>query len=124
MTHPFDIVAIKEGMRKTARFYGPPAFDGLLGTITPNPDVLSDSDFRAAVLERTINFGHPVGTAAMSSRDSKKGVVNPDLKVKGVAGLRVVDASAMPFVVAAHPQASIYLFAERAAELILEDWSR
>ncbi|KAH6912219.1 pyranose dehydrogenase [Coprinopsis sp. MPI-PUGE-AT-0042] len=120
--HPFDVEAIKQGMRNTARFYGPPAFDGILGSITPNPDTLSDSDFRAQVLERTINFGHPVSTAAMSARGSKRGVVDPDLKVKGVKGLRVVDASAMPFVVAAHPQASVYLFAERAAELILQDW--
>ncbi|KAH6912227.1 hypothetical protein BKA70DRAFT_829049 [Coprinopsis sp. MPI-PUGE-AT-0042] len=122
-THPFDMAAIKLGLKQTvSKFFGPPVFTGLLGPINPNPDTLSDEEFIKIVKERTMEFGHAVSTAAMSPRGAKKGVVDPDLKVKGVAGLRVVDASVMPFVVAAHPQASIYLLAERAAELILMDW--
>ena len=84
---------------------------------------------------------HPVGTASMSSRNASYGVVDPDLKVKGVAGLRIVDASVLvrltiflfsvvffsdveqPFVPSGHTQAAVYAFAERAADLIKAEWS-
>ncbi|EEB98838.1 hypothetical protein MPER_01589 [Moniliophthora perniciosa FA553] len=50
------------------------------------------------------------------------GVLNPNLLVKGIKGVRVVDASALPFVPAAHTQAPVYMLAERAADLIKNDW--
>ncbi|KAH6912226.1 pyranose dehydrogenase [Coprinopsis sp. MPI-PUGE-AT-0042] len=113
-THPFDMAAVKLGLKQTvSKFFGPPVFTDLLGPINPNPDTLSDEEFIQSVKDRTMGFGHAVSTAAMSPRGAKNGVVDPDLKVKDVAGLRVVDASVM---------ASIYLLAERAAELILKDW--
>ncbi|TFY80755.1 hypothetical protein EWM64_g3253, partial [Hericium alpestre] len=49
------------------------------------------------------------------------GVVDPDCKVKGAQGLRVIDASIFPFVVAGHMQVPIYVFAERASDLIKQD---
>ncbi|KAJ7187861.1 alcohol oxidase [Mycena filopes] len=61
---------------------------------------------------------HPVGTAAMAAVDASYGVVDPDLRVKGLRGLRVVDASVFPFIPAAHTQAAVYVVAERAADLI------
>ncbi|KAK0460465.1 aryl-alcohol-oxidase from pleurotus Eryingii [Desarmillaria tabescens] len=64
---------------------------------------------------------HPVGTASMSPADANWGVVNPDLKLKGVKGVRIVDASILPFVPAAHTQVPVYLIAERAADLIKAD---
>ncbi|TFK37486.1 glucose-methanol-choline oxidoreductase [Crucibulum laeve] len=58
----------------------------------------------------------------MSARDANYGVVDPDLLVKGVEGLRIVDASILPIVPAAHTQAATYAIAERAADLIKETW--
>ena len=49
---------------------------------------------------------HAVGTAAMSHREASWGVLDPDLKVKGTNGLRVVDASALPYVPSAHSKFS------------------
>ncbi|KAK0481457.1 aryl-alcohol oxidase [Armillaria novae-zelandiae] len=59
---------------------------------------------------------------SMSPRFAEYGVVDPDLLVKGVSGLRVVDASIFPFVPAGHTQAPTYIIAERAADLIKATW--
>jgi choline dehydrogenase-like flavoprotein len=79
-----------------------------------------------------------VGSAGMSARNAKYGVVDPDFLVKGVCGLRIIDASvivrslfkfehiytnlAQPIVPAAHTQAAIYAFAERGSDLIKQSW--
>ncbi|SJL13170.1 uncharacterized protein ARMOST_16609 [Armillaria ostoyae] len=61
---------------------------------------------------------HPVDTASMSPAGAYWGVVDPDLKLKGTEGVRIVDASVMPFVPVGHTQAAAYVIAERAADLI------
>jgi choline dehydrogenase-like flavoprotein len=61
---------------------------------------------------------HPIGTAAMSPVNADWGVVNPDLTVKKVIGLSIVDAASIPYVPSMHPQGVIYLWAERAANQI------
>ncbi|GLB35186.1 putative aryl-alcohol oxidase [Lyophyllum shimeji] len=55
-------------------------------------------------------------------RDAAHGVVDPDFRVKGLDGIRIVDASVLPYVSSAHTQAPVYIFAERAADLIKTDW--
>lgn len=64
---------------------------------------------------------HALGTAAMSPKNANYGVVDPDLRVKGAAGLRIVDASVLPKAPSAHTQAPVYIIAERASELIKAD---
>jgi len=66
---------------------------------------------------------HPTSTLAISDRDSDRGVVNPDLTVKGIKKFCVVDASISPFVVAAHPQVPIYAIAELASEIIAKKYT-
>ncbi|KAJ7240993.1 hypothetical protein C8J57DRAFT_1085439 [Mycena rebaudengoi] len=58
----------------------------------------------------------------MSPRGADYGVVDPDLLVKGVKHLRVVDASVMPYVPAANTHVPVYIFAERASDLIKAKW--
>lgn len=60
---------------------------------------------------------HPIGTAAMMSRDLG-GVVNKDLRLYGASNVRVVDASILPLQMSGHPTATLYAVAERASELI------
>ena len=76
-----------------------------------------DIDITAYFLSLTAEW-HPVATSSMSPWGSRTGVVNPDLTLKGVFGVRIVDASVIPFVPGAHLQAPTYIVAERAADLI------
>lgn len=64
---------------------------------------------------------HPTGTAKMGPRSDVLAVVDSRLKVHGISGLRIVDASVMPIIVRGHPQAPVVAIAEKAADLILQD---
>lgn len=57
------------------------------------------------------------------SRGIEAGVVDERLRVYGVRGLRVIDASIMPTQIGAHPQATVYAIAEKGAAMIREDWN-
>lgn len=58
----------------------------------------------------------------MAPADDPSSVVTPRLQVKGVAGLRVADASIMPRIPAAHTHAAVVMIAEKASDIIKEDW--
>ncbi|TEB33980.1 aryl-alcohol oxidase [Coprinellus micaceus] len=120
LTHPFDLEAIREGARLLQRFFSSPAWAGyVLAPITPDPETPAfDESIRAGI---STTF-HPTGTTAMSRRGAKTGVLDPDLKVKGVKGLRVADAGSIPFIPTGHTQAAVYILAERAADLIKSSW--
>ncbi|PVH80354.1 GMC oxidoreductase [Cadophora sp. DSE1049] len=100
----------------------------------------AEEDFSEFVQNYTITDWHPVGTCGMGpaptlagSEDEGggeggydpaniAGVVDPRLRVHGVKGLRVVDASIMPLHISAHIQATVYAIGEKGASMILEDW--
>ena len=69
-----------------------------------------------------VSMWHLVGTCAMLPKD-KAGVVDSQLNVYGVENLQAVDASAFPLVSTANLQATVYVFAEKAADLLEERWS-
>lgn len=80
---------------------------------------------REWVVNTTITDWHPVGTCAMGGhRGMEGGVVDKRLRVYGVRGLRVVDASIMPLQISGHLQATVYAIAEKGAAMILEDARR
>lgn len=88
-------------------------------------DANTEFDFSNWIRESTITDWHPVGTCSMGGQDGiKGGVIDDRLRVYGVKGLRVADASIMPLHIAAHPQATIYGIGEKAASLIREDWEK
>ena len=82
-----------------------------------------DEDFSAWVRDTTMTDWHPVGTCAMGGSGGKAdGVVDDRLRVYGVKGLRVVDASVMPLQISAHLQATVYAIGEKGASMVMDDW--
>ncbi|HUH71879.1 MAG TPA: GMC family oxidoreductase N-terminal domain-containing protein [Mycobacterium sp.] len=113
-----DRAAMMEGLRICARIAAAPALKGLLGPIARPRNC---TELNEATLELALNTGshtlyHPLGTCRMGSDESS--VVDPQLRVRGVAGLRVADASVMPSTVRGHTHAPSVLIGEKAADLI------
>jgi choline dehydrogenase len=94
--------------------------------LLPGPQLMSDDDLQRAAGELGTTIFHPVGTCAMGAFDahgvprSSTTVLDTDCRVYRVAGLRVVDASAMPTITSGNTNAPVMLIAERAARAILE----
>ena len=92
--------------------------------LAPGPDARTDSELREFIRHDLATLYHPVGSCAMGG-DSRlaasklTSVVDPELRVRGVAGLRVVDASVMPVVPRGNTNAPVIAIAERAADLIM-----
>ncbi|KAG6853996.1 hypothetical protein C0991_011653 [Blastosporella zonata] len=119
----FDAFAMRESVKSVRRFLAAPAWkDYVIGPAGGLANATTDELLDDFIRRGTFTSAHPVGTAAMSARNAAFGVVDPDLLVKQVSGLRIVDASVMPFVTCGHTQAPVYIIAERAADLIKETW--
>ena len=87
----------------------------------PHPP--TSAEYLAAYLKKSaLTVYHPVGTCKMGSASDPTAVVDPTLKVKGIKGLRVADASIMPNIVSANTNAPAIMIGEKAADLIKADW--
>lgn len=84
---------------------------------------LSDNELIDKLRENTDTVYHPIGTCKMGLDSDKMAVVTPKLKVKGVTGLRVVDASIFPNLIGGNTNAPTIMVAERAADFIKEEWA-
>jgi len=99
LTTEFDIVAIREAVKETITFSSAPAFRNIIsGVAAPFTNTTTDDEIDNSV-RNIASFGaHAVGTASMSPKGASWGVVDPDLTVKNIRGLRVVDASVLASV--------------------------
>jgi 4-pyridoxate dehydrogenase len=84
----------------------------------PGPNCDSDDAIDEHIRNTSITVHHPAGTCRMGA--DKASVVDPQLRVRGVAGLRVVDASVMPDLVCGNINAAVIMIAEKAADMIRE----
>jgi choline dehydrogenase-like flavoprotein len=120
LTHPADVAVIAAGLRMAERASKSSHLAPLLlGRTVPEPDVdMTDVEAsRAAVRKRVVGTYHPIGSCAMGS------VVDGSLKVKGIKGLRVVDASVFPNHVSGNICSSVYAVAENAADIIKSEYA-
>nr|Q3L245.1 RecName: Full=Pyranose dehydrogenase 1; Short=PDH 1; AltName: Full=Pyranose:quinone oxidoreductase 1; Flags: Precursor [Leucoagaricus meleagris]AAW82996.1 pyranose dehydrogenase [Leucoagaricus meleagris]AAW82997.1 pyranose dehydrogenase [Leucoagaricus meleagris]4H7U_A Chain A, Pyranose dehydrogenase [Leucoagaricus meleagris] len=119
-----DIAILREGIRSAGRMFSSKAFKNSVNKfVYPPADATSDEDLDAFLRSSTFSYVHGVGTLSMSPKGASWGVVNPDFKVKGTSGLRVVDASVIPHAPAAHTQLPVYAFAEYASALIAKSYN-
>ncbi len=113
-----DVRTLCEGVKRTREIFAQPAFDAFRGEeLMPGAKTQSDSGIEAFVRATAETIYHPVGTAKMGREGDS--VVDPSLRVYGVEGLRVVDASIMPDLVSGNTNAPTIMIAEKASDLIL-----
>ncbi|KAF9517672.1 GMC oxidoreductase [Hydnum rufescens UP504] len=125
LAEKIDVHTSVEGIKAAREFFKAPAFkDHIIREYGSFAAAQTDDELEAYVRKSTGTVWHPCCTTALSAKGSSSGVVNPDLTVKGVKGLRVVDAGVLPYVPAAHPQGLVYIVAERASELIRAKYHR
>ncbi|CAI6347332.1 unnamed protein product [Macrosiphum euphorbiae] len=82
----------------------------------------SDAYWGCSIGQLTTNLHHQVGTCKMGPASDPDAVVDPKLRVRGVKGLRVVDASIMPLIPGGHTNAMTFMIGEKAADMIKENW--
>ena len=114
-----DCRALVEGLRHARRIAAQPALAPYIVAETqPGPTAESDADLLDFARRSGKTLYHPVGTCKMG-RDTNDAVVDSALRVHGVPGLRVVDASIMPTLISGNTNAPTIMIAEKAADLIL-----
>jgi choline dehydrogenase len=112
-----DMDVMLEGLKLARTLAATKAFDGYRGVeLHPGPGAKDEAALRAHIAKFTETLYHPVGTCKMGHDESA--VVDSELRVHGVEGLRVVDASIMPTVVGGNTNAPTIMIAEKAADLI------
>ena len=117
LTERGDVDALVEAMDTIMDLAATTAYADLIDKPLMPPTRLSRKDKEAFVRENCATFFHPCGTAAMGT--GAGAVVDPNLRVIGVDGLRVADASVIPVIPSGDTQAAVIAVAERAADLIL-----
>lgn len=117
LTHEADRQCLVDGIRLARRILAAPSFDDYRGAeINPGADAQTDDEILARAKERLGLVYHPVGTCKMGS--DTMAVVDDELRVHGLEGLRVVDASIMPTLVGGNTNAPTMVIAEKAADLV------
>ena len=117
LTAESDLHGLVAGIRIAERLCDTAALSPYVGApMAPYPGKVDDAKVATLIREHAQTAYHPVGTCRMGSDDAA--VVDRELRVRGLHGLRVVDASVMPRIIRGHTHAPTVMIAERAADLI------
>lgn len=118
LAHPEDMEGMVRGIKTTRHILEQHALHPWRGMeLTPGEDVTSDDQLRQFLRAKCDNIYHPVGTCKMGNDDMA--VVDAQLRVHGIDGLRVVDASIMPTLIGGNTNAPTVMIAEKAADMML-----
>ncbi len=113
-----DLATLRAAVRMSREIFAAAPFAKYnAGELFPGTDVTDDAGIDAFIQRKSETIYHPVGTCRMGS--DAHAVVDPQLRVNGVAGLRVIDASVMPRLIGGNTNAPTIMIAERASDLIL-----
>ena len=116
-----DIQVALAGLRMARKIFTQPAFAELsAGEILPGPQAGTDEAMIEHIRATGASIFHPVGTCKMG--EDPLAVVDSRLRVRGMTGLRVIDASIMPAVTTGNTNAPTIMIAEKGASMIREDW--
>jgi len=120
LSHPDDAKELIEGVKLARRIFAAPAFKDINGGETePGAEVQTDADILADIRSRAETIYHPVGTCKMGS--DAMAVVDSHLRVHGIQGLRVADASIMPTLIGGNTNAPCMVIGDQAARMALAE---
>ena len=120
LEHPDDIQPLIRALKISRAAFASQPFARYDGTeVAPGQDCHSDAEWDAYIRETGYTVHHPVGTCRMGDPVDAATVVDPQLRVRGIAGLRIADASVMPSVIGGNTNAPCVMIAERCADFIL-----
>jgi choline dehydrogenase len=120
LTSTFDRDVVVAGLKLLRRIMTRPAMTHYIAEERkPGPQVTSDADLLEFARSAATTVFHPTSTCRMGPDDTA--VVDERLRVRGIGGLRVVDASIMPTVVSGNTNAAVVMIAEKGADMILQD---
>lgn len=115
-----DARQLLAGLKFVRQIVAQKAFDGIRGPeLSPGAEVTSDAELLSFIRKNANTAHHPIGTCKMGVASDPLAVVDETLRVRGIEGLRIVDASVFPEQITGNPNAAIVAIAERAADLIL-----
>lgn len=122
-SHPSDIEILVSALRLNRELIQTPALQALSPVeVAPGLNVSTDDDIKSVFRQQAQpTYSHPCCACPMMPRELG-GVVDSELRVYGVRGLRIVDASVMPIIPATHLSATVYAIAEKAADMIRNTW--
>ena len=114
-----DRRTIRDGLKLVRRLCAAPPIKAFVAReLAPGADVQSDQDLDDYIRKTAATAHHPLGTCKMGPESDRMAVVDPQLRLYGVEGLRVVDASVMPDLVGGNINAPVIMIAEKAADMI------
>ncbi len=120
LSNAHDWTVLREGFAIARELAAHPAMAPFVkAEIAPGPGCADDDALDAYIRKSLITVHHPAGTCRMGAESDERAVVGADLRVHGVEGLRVVDASVMPDLPNGNINAAVYMIAEKAADMIL-----
>jgi len=120
LSHPDDWVEMRACVRLTREIFSQPAFDAYRGReMQPGPNVQTDEEIDAFIRQKVESAYHPSCSCKMGRPDDPMAVVDPETRVIGMEGLRVVDSSIMPSVTTGNLNAPTIMIGEKAADHIL-----